>query len=277
MSFKRNMLKFILRSKLTQSFLLRAIDVYQELEYEKHEPLSTRSSIDEIFSLLKPKANYSLVRFGDNKDGGYLLADCIKEFSQVFSIGVGDNTSFDEAISEIVMSVFMIDHSVDIYPKRPNITFIKKKLVPNVTDSSLEISLSELCGELDNSNPTILKMDIEGSEWAILESTEQAILQKFDQIVIEFHGFLDKAKQGQLHIIRTVLVKLLQDFEVVNTHANNYSQHQIFLNYPVVDVIEVSFLRRDLCELTNTSSESNIRNFPNNPMRYEVFLTYPQI
>jgi FkbM family methyltransferase len=271
------MLKFILRSKLTQSFLLRAIDVYQELEYETHEPLSTRSSIDEIFSLLKPKANYSLVRFGDNKDGGYLLADCIKEFSQVFSIGVGDNTSFDEAISEIVMSVFMIDHSVDIYPKRPNITFIKKKLVPNVTDSSLEISLSELCGELDNSNPTILKMDIEGSEWAILESTEQAILQKFDQIVIEFHGFLDKVKQGQLHIIRTVLVKLLQDFEVVNTHANNYSQHQIFLNYPVVDVIEVSFLRRDLCELTNTSRESNTRNFPNNPMRYEVFLTYPQI
>jgi len=271
------MLKFILRSKLTQSFLLRAIDVYQELENEKHEPLSTRSSIDEIFSLLKPKANYSLVRFGDNKDGGYLLADCIKEFSQVFSIGVGDNTSFDEAISEIVMSVFMIDHSVDIYPKRPNITFIKKKLVPNVTDSSLEISLSELCGELDNSNPTILKMDIEGSEWAILESTEQAILQKFDQIVIEFHGFLDKAKQGQLHIIRTVLVKLLQDFEVVNTHANNYSQHQIFLNYPVVDVIEVSFLRRDLCELTNTSSESNTRNFPNNPNRYEVFLTFPQL
>lgn len=127
MSFKRNILKFILRSKLTQSFLLRAIDVYQELEYEKHEPLSTRSSIDEIFSLLKPKSNYSLVRFGDNKDGGYLLADCIKESSQVFSIGVGDNTSFDEAISEIVMSVFMIDHSVDIYPKRPNITFIKKK------------------------------------------------------------------------------------------------------------------------------------------------------
>lgn len=277
MSFKRNILKFILRSKLTQSFLFRAIDVYQELEYEKHEPLSTRSSIDEIFSLLKPKSNYSLVRFGDNKDGGYLLADCIKESSQVFSIGVGDNTSFDEAISEIVMSVFMIDHSVDIYPKRPNITFIKKKLVPNVTDSSLEISLSELCGALDNSNPTILKMDIEGSEWAILESTEQAILQKFDQIVIEFHGFLDKAKQGQLHIIRTVLVKLLQDFEVVSTHANNYSQHQIFLNYPVVDVIEVSFLRRDLCELTNISSESNIRNFPNNPNRYEVFLTYPQI
>lgn len=256
---------------------MRAIDVYQELEYEKHEPLSTRSSIDEIFSLLKPISNYSLVRFGDNKDGGYLLADCIKESSQVFSIGVGDNTSFDEAISEIVMCVFMIDHSVDIYPKRPNITFIKKKLVPNVTDSSLEISLSQLCGELDNSNPTILKMDIEGSEWAILESTEQAILQKFDQIVIEFHGFLDKAKQGQLHIIRTVLAKLLQDFEVVNTHANNYSQHQIFLNYPVVDVIEVSFLRRDLCELTNTSSESNIRNFPNNPNRYEVFLTYPQI
>lgn len=77
MSFKRNILKFILRSKLNHYFL-RAIDVYQELEYEKHEPLSTRSSIDEIFSLLKPISNYSLVRFGDNKDGGYLLADCIK-------------------------------------------------------------------------------------------------------------------------------------------------------------------------------------------------------
>ena len=277
MSFKRNILKYILRSGLAQSFLLRAIDVYQELEHEKHEPLSTRSSIDEIFSLLKPKSNYSLVRFGDNKDGGYLLADCIKESSQVFSIGVGDNTSFDEAISEIVMSVFMIDHSVDIYPKRPNITFIKKKLVPNVTDSSLEISLSELCDELDNSNPTILKMDIEGSEWAILESTDQALLQKFDQIIIEFHGFLDKAKQGQLHIIRTVLAKLLQDFEVVNTHANNYSQHQIFLNYPVVDVIEVSLLRRDLCEFMKTSSEPILLNFPNNPNRPEVLLTYPQI
>jgi hypothetical protein len=275
MGLKRRVIKRTLKSKFYQSLLLRAINVYDEIELEKHNQVDTRFLIEKFFSLIKPKSNFHLVRFGDNKDGGYLLANSIAESSCVFSIGVGDNISFDESISKLVSKVIMVDHTVDFFPRNPKVTFIKKKLVSQAIDESLHITLSELHEMLEPNTPVILKMDIEGSEWQILDNLDTKQVKRFDQIVIELHGILDKAKSGKLEAATETIERLLQDFEIVNTHANNFSSYEIFLNFPVIDVIEITFVRKDIAAGMIGGSDLNDMNFPNNPSKPEIFLTHP--
>jgi hypothetical protein len=274
MATKRNLLKFLMNIPACWRLFTRAFQVYHEVELARY-PLTTRTSIEKLMELLEPNLNHNLIRLGDQKDGGYVLVDCIRESSCVFSIGVGDNFSFDESISEKVESIIMVDHSVDFSPKIPNATFMKKKLVARVHNKATEVSLSDLYSTLEDGTPAILKMDIEGSEWDILESADEALLAKFDQLVIEFHGILERAKRDDLDKIITVMQKLIEQFEVVNTHANNYSDYSIFLNFPLVDVIEMTFLRKNLKYSSQSTNNIKHQNFPNNPNKPEIFITYP--
>jgi hypothetical protein len=233
--------------------------------------------IDELFYILQPTLKVNIVRFGDDMDGGYVLVDCIKDSTFVLSIGVGNNITFDSTISNHVSRVIMVDHTVNIGNVPSNAWFIKKKLVPFVKDNTLETSLPELINQVPLNSRIILKMDIEGNEWEILESLDGAYLKKFDQMVIEFHGILEKAKKDSLDSMQNVIRKLLNFFDVVNIHANNYSSYQIFLNFPLVDVIEVTFLNRQVSDYSRVYNNSKHLNFPNNPNKPEIFLTFPNL
>ena len=277
MGLKRKVLKSALRSRLLSQMLERALDVRYEIELDKHAPLNTRAMIDELFYILQPRLKVNIVRFGDDMDGGYVLVDCIKDSTFVLSIGVGNNITFDSTISNHVSRVIMVDHTVNIGNVPSNAWFIKKKLVPFVKDNTLETSLPELINQVPLNSRIILKMDIEGNEWEILESLDGAHLKKFDQMVIEFHGILEKAKKDSLDSMQNVIRKLLNFFDVVNIHANNYSSYQIFLNFPLVDVIEVTFLNRQLSDYSRVNNNSKHLNFPNNPNKPEIFLTFPNL
>jgi hypothetical protein len=277
MGLKRKVLKSALRSRLLSQMLERALDVKYEIELDKHAPLNTRAMIDELFYILQPTLKVNIVRFGDDMDGGYVLVDCIKDSTFVLSIGVGNNITFDSTISNHVSRVIMVDHTVNIGNVPSNAWFIKKKLVPFVKDNTLETSLPELINQVPLNSRIILKMDIEGNEWEILESLDGAYLKKFDQMVIEFHGILEKAKKDSLDSMQNVIRKLLNFFDVVNIHANNYSSYQIFLNFPLVDVIEVTFLNRQVSDYSRVYNNSKHLNFPNNPNKPEIFLTFPNL
>jgi FkbM family methyltransferase len=54
----------------------------------------------------------------------------------------------------------------------------------------------------------ILKIDIEGSEYIILETVSDDILLKFNQITVEFHDFVDKKFEYKNKIIEERFLKL---------------------------------------------------------------------
>jgi hypothetical protein len=62
----------------------------------------------------------------------------------------------------------------------------------------------------------ILKIDVEGAEWGAFLQTPEALLDRIDQLVVEFHGFEEE---------RFVLAvwRLKKFFHVANLHFNNAS------------------------------------------------------
>ena len=50
-----------------------------------------------LIKLFRPhNLGYNLIRIGDEKDGGYLIPDCLEDIKFCFSIGVDDKFSFEE-------------------------------------------------------------------------------------------------------------------------------------------------------------------------------------
>jgi hypothetical protein len=68
----------------------------------------------------------------------------------------------------------------------------------------------------DADKTMIMKMDVEGSEWASFMAAPDAVFEKIDQLVVEFHG-VDEAEY--VDTIR----KLKRHFHIVNLHYNNWA------------------------------------------------------
>jgi len=159
--------------------------------------------------------------YGGEYAGFYVFPDILNEQSIVYSIGIGRDISFDTAIMDKhKCKVFAFD------PTPKSIDWIKSQILPNnfhfnefgigpktedtvfylpVNDEhisgSLEKhsnvaenrsvkvhikSLKDIANHLGHKHIDVLKMDIEGSEYDIIESILNSDLI-IDQILIEFH------------------------------------------------------------------------------------------
>jgi FkbM family methyltransferase len=65
----------------------------------------------------------------------------------------------------------------------------------------------------------ILKIDIEGCEYAVLENASDDELLKFKQITVEFHDFVDKSFEPKNKIIEERFLKL--GFKCIKTRSNH--------------------------------------------------------
>jgi hypothetical protein len=93
----------------------------------------------------------------------------------------------------------------------------------------------------------LLKMDIEGDEWAILKNIEPDLLSRFTQIVVELHN----VHEAEI----AVLQKLHDNFYLGHVHGNNHSG----IREGIPDVIECTFIRKDC---TGFEPEDDVSVFP---------------
>jgi hypothetical protein len=108
---------------------------------------------------------------------------------------------------------------------------------------SLE-SANEIYLLMENNNNMLLKIDIEGDEYESLSSVAESSLNKFMSIVVEYHWLSsDDNIQNKIECIE----KINKLFYPVHIHGNNHAQVIIKDEiYHVPDVIEVSYIRKDL-------------------------------
>jgi len=59
-------------------------------------------------------------------------------------------------------------------------------------------------------------MDVEGAEWETLLRTPSPVLERIDQLVVEFHGV---GLEQQIEVVR----RLKEFFHVAHMHFNNYA------------------------------------------------------
>lgn len=221
----------------------------QELEIQVKElGLSVdgfyRQSILDLFKLLQPftLTNTKPIRIGREGGGSYFLIPDFSEQDCVFSIGIGDETSFDDHIVGSIGNLVMIDHTIpNFIPSHPSMKMIHKKFSNNQND--LEINFSFLFKNYLHQD-YILKMDIEGEEWSILDKATTQQLVNFRQIVIEFHNLTRFSTISE----RSQALKVIEKINLTHTpffiHANNNGSFRTFGNVVIPEVIEVSFARK---------------------------------
>ncbi len=214
--------------------------------------------------------NYDkLVRRGSTNDGGYLIpADISAKF--LISLGLGDDWKFElDLIKHKQVSKFIVfDHSVTLFKlimlinrKRKFKAFIyrivvliryfrdftflrkshvKKKItkygsIENFGEISLEEIFKEFVGHPKST--IILKIDIEGSEFDIIEKIVEFSSQTL-VLIIEFHEILKQREK-----VKTSLVLLKSKFSLIHTHVNNYGEIDEF---SIPDVCEFTFVNSNM-------------------------------
>jgi hypothetical protein len=192
---------------------------------------------------------YNLIRVGSKHDGGYLVPNILDKIDFCISPGVDKTVSFEkQLLNDYNIKSFLLDHTVNENEKfLKNFDFIKKKL--SVVTTEDEINLEDLYNEKiqNKSNNGILQIDIEGDEYKVLLSTSDEILKKFKILIVEFHD-LDKINNKfNYSIINSLMDKILQNFDISHIHPNNFSKKiNFFKDISIPEIIEVSFLRKDL-------------------------------
>ena len=181
------------------------------------------------------------VRCGTTSDGGYVFAELEGGYDCYISAGISNEESFSrDFINKYNMTKdnsYGFDGTIQDYPYRytNKISFIKKN-IHNINDDN-NTDLSFLTDKYDK---IFLKIDIEGGEYPWLLAIEETHLDKFKQIVIEFHGITNDGWGCNYTDKIKCLEKLAQTHYIVHAHGNNHG--------PVVnripDVIELTYVNK---------------------------------
>lgn len=211
------------------------------------EPSSDIEQVRTLLKLLAPVAiGQPLVRIGGKDDGGYLLPDDFANMKAAISPGISTEISFDIAMADRGIDVFMADASVKGPPvENPHFHFLPKFL--DVFEDDTNVRLDTLCGSeaVDKDGDRILQMDIEGAEYRVLLDLSDEALKSFRIMAIEFHHLDRMFGNFPLRIIQATFLKLLRYHHVVHIHPNNVFKSTKRGDIEIPPVMEFTFYRKD--------------------------------
>lgn len=165
-----------------------------------------------------------------------------------FSFGVSDSSPWDLEMAENGYLVYEFDASIDKSPYcHENIKFIKKFIAAHDENDTISLESALKLAQIDIKNHNILQCDIEDCEWEMLENIDvgESLARNFSQIIFEFHN-CDPRYSVLCERRIAALEKIKTHFIPIHAHFNNYGN--IFFDNGKFwcDVLEVSYLRRDL-------------------------------
>jgi hypothetical protein len=241
-SVKRRFAKKIIRKGNLSNLILKLYPI----AIENSLPGLTRSRVDELRQLFPLSINQDLelIRLGSLGDGGYLLHHDFSKEDYCVSLGIGDNFTFDLAISDKCKEVWMFDHTIDDPKiKDSNLKFHNVGIATSIHSNFTTIS--KILEGIPRENDIILKIDIEGAEWGVLSNLSSSDLSRCKQIVAEFHNLHRIADDYFFELVSKSLDNLNNSHDLINIHVNNWSSLHLIQGVPVPDVIEVTYIRRD--------------------------------
>ena len=242
----------------------------QALNYDFQRRIVEISKSLRIEKVIEPIVEFS--RFGNQFDGGYVMAHDFNENDALISLGVGNDVTLDAELSKIISKVHFYDHTVADLPQAVRNAVFHKEEIGYVNKGS--VTLEETLARLNPAGDTILKMDIEGSEWEVLANTVS--LGTFKQIVIEFHGLRQLINQDYFVRTASALRKIHLTHAPVHLHANNYVPVAIIGNSLVPDVIEVTYLNRSIYKtVLHEPPPGSEFDSPNCSLLPEIALSFP--
>ena len=214
------------------------------------------------------------IRLGRPNDGGYVMLDDFAGIAAAISAGIGDDASWDLDIAEIGIPTYQLDHCIASSPaKHPNLIFMRHRLVSHEAEGGE--TLAALIDRYGHGGEAelLLKMDIEGDEWPILDQTDADRLRQFAQIICEFHYFSRANQRDWYNRAKRVMEKLSGIFQVVHVHGNNCEAIISIGNVPFPQVLEVTFANRARYQFTDSAVLfPTPLDQPNCPGKADLFL-----
>lgn len=242
----------------------------QTLNYDYQRRIVEISKSLRVERVIGPIVEFS--RFGNKFDGGYVMLHDLNENDALISLGVGNDVTLDAELSKIIAKVHLYDHTVSGLPQSVRNGVFHKEEIGYVKESV--VTLEEAILRLKPAGDLLLKMDIEGSEWEVLEGTTS--LGAFKQIVIEFHGLHQLINLDYFIKTVSVLRKIHSTHAPVHLHANNYVPLAIIGSLAVPDVIEVTYLNRSRYKTTLLEPLPGAEfDNPNCSLIPEISLSFP--
>lgn len=244
----------------------------------------TNLTIINFPKFLKPKKKYNLIRIGKNNDGGYLVDEqSIKDTKTLISLGINDDWSFEKDFLKINKNV-----NLRCYDNNTSLIFLSKiffrKLIffiyygfretfksffniidyflflkPKISNKYITYKdLQKLAKKLKA--PFFFKIDIEGSEYRVLEDILQ-LKREISGIVIEFHN-IDLFSEKIKNFIKKNHLKL------IHAHANNYG-----IKWNEANIIELTFSKKPEI-IGNKPKFPNILDQPNIKKNKEIKINF---
>ena len=213
-----------------------------------------------IYQLLRPKGvlGKNKLRIGVNSDGGYILLNDFENIKIAYSFGIGNELSFEKELADKNIDVFMFDHTIEALPfTNPKFHWNKIGITYKKGENNNTKTLNEI---LEGNGHTkekdmILKLDIEGCEWNILNEMNPDVLIQFKYIVIEFH-FEDVSASKYQEVFK----KLNQTHQIFHLHCNNCCPIINFDGYNLCSSLEISFLIREKNTFIDYSGYFPVKN-----------------
>ncbi len=187
-----------------------------------------------LFDMLQPVAltNCRLERFGETHDGGYLMcANLLDAVQSGYSYGI---SGYDQWGCDMSSRLDIPLHQYDCFdttqPECPTgQTVFHAECVADTAKTERGRSFDTISNQIarngDGAKRIVLKIDVEGAEWDSFAATPDDVLQRIDQLAVEFHWVYDEKYQWLPYDEKYVRVvsRLKQFFHVAHIHYNNYS------------------------------------------------------
>jgi hypothetical protein len=176
----------------------------------------------------------------------------------------------DSAIGRGI-TLFVVKSMLDRYESyrsffQRNVTHFQDRVLDR-PDGTRCVTIEEVLARLEGKQQLLLKMDIEGDEYRVIDS----LLTYQDRIklmIVEFHA---------TNFLRDVFLEKIEQigryYEIVHVHGNN-SEGIAQDGLPIL--LEVTFLHRNLCTATSRRNRLPVEglDFPNNPAKPDHELAF---
>ncbi len=214
-------------------------------------------------------------RLGNLSDGGYVVPSKVLPLIGVaYSYGIGGDVSFEEDLErQTGVNIRMYDHTVNGLPKENKNFFFKKQGIAKRKHGSFDTFKHHLEENGDIGKKMMLKLDIEGDEWKILDDIINELSKNIVVIVLEIHKLYRYEK-----ILKyiNVLKKVNSKFTLVHLHGNNNGKLFAFGNKEISSTMELTLINNNLISEKSVMVRSlpSEKDYPNIKVKEDVILDF---
>jgi len=240
---------------------------------------------------------HSKIRLGNKRDGGYVVLDePLHNCDVLYSYGVDNDVSFETDFlnKQPNSKARLFDHTISRVPNlNEKFSFLAEGIspYPSLNLNTLENHLIKY-GDLGLNKNKVLKMDVEWSEWEVLLSLKDSLLNEFSQIICEFHfipilyngshspyftglnkSIYERVNTSVYKMYNETIKKLCKLFFPYHMHVNNSLPLVRVGGRDVPQLLEISFVNKNIVNSPSFSTAQfpiSSLDFPNKTDRPDV-------